>query len=163
MDAFAQWLAGTYVSQLFGAADWPVPLVQTFHILGIAATLTPMLMLDIRLLRQGSGGAAVAESVRTLMPWFWRGLIVLLLSGLLLILAEPGRELESTPFQIKMLLVVVLACMMFVVQKRLQGQADYWSSSPARRHAASAIGAVSVVICMAIVAAGRLIAYITHG
>jgi hypothetical protein len=37
---------------------------------------------------------------------------------------------------------------------------EYWSESPARRHAARAIGIISVIVGASIVTAGRWIAYV---
>ena len=88
--------------------------------------------------------------------------MVLLASGLLLVVAEPARELSSTPFQIKMLLVILLALITALWQRPLRTDSLYWSGSPGRRRTAAALAGVSLALCMAIVSAGRLIAYINH-
>jgi hypothetical protein len=59
-----------------------------------------------------------------------------------------------------MLMVLALAGMLRVVQLRMRQNPAYWTESPARRHAARAIGIVSVIVGASIVTAGRWIAYV---
>ena len=50
LDRFCSWLEQTPLSQAIQSAGWVVPTVQTIHILAIAAVLSSVLMLDLRLL-----------------------------------------------------------------------------------------------------------------
>jgi len=84
----------------------------------------------------------------------------LLVSGTLLTITEPARELLNWAFRIKMLLVLALAGMLWMVQLRMRQNPEYWTASPARRHAARVIGIVAVIVGACIVTAGRWIAYV---
>jgi uncharacterized membrane protein len=85
---------------------------------------------------------------------------VLLVSGILLIITEPARELMNGAFRLKMLLVLLLVLLTFTCQKATAADPDYWSASPGRRRLGGVLGAASLVLCVSIVAAGRLIAYL---
>ena len=87
-------------------------------------------------------------------------LCVLLISGILLTITEPARELLNWVFRIKMLLVLLLAAILLLVQRRVRRDPEYWTESPARRRAARAIGILFFVIGAGIVTAGRWIAYV---
>jgi hypothetical protein len=106
------------------------------------------------------GTQALATLTAKLTPWIWTALCVLLVSGMLLTITEPARELLNWAFRVKMLLVLALAGILRVVQLRMLRNPEYWTESPARRHAGRAIGIVAVIVGASIVTAGRWIAYV---
>ena len=160
IDQFCDWLSRTHVSVAFQSADWFVPLVQTVHIIAIAILLTSVYVLSFRLIGLTRGAQALATLTAKSTPWFWTALCVLLVSGTLLTITEPARELLNWAFRIKMLLVLALAGMLWMVQLRMRQNPEYWTESPTRRHAARAIGIVAAIVGASIVTAGRWIAYV---
>jgi len=160
IQRFCDWLANTWLSQLFANLGWFVPTVQTIHILCIAAVVTMLGMMNFRLLRITRSGPSLQSLSGGYVPWIWRALIVLLISGILLTITEPTRELMNTAFRLKMLLVVVLVVLTSVLSSALRKDPEYWSATPRRRVLGSAIALASLILCVSIVAAGRLIAYV---
>ncbi len=134
--------------------------MQTVHILGIAVVITLLSVLNFRLLRITRSGPPLQRIAQGSLPWVWRALLVLLTTGVLLTITEPARELLNDAFRWKMLMVVVLAFLTGVIQLALKRDPDYWSASPQRRLQGGAIAVASLILCVSIVAAGRLIAYI---
>lgn len=172
IEHFCDWLSATTLSMAFQNWDWFVPLVQTLHILSIAVVLTSVGMMSFRLIALSRGGrrAKVPEShcaeprpaqhlPAEWIPWTWSALTLLLISGLLLIVTEPNRELLNITFRIKMLLVLVFAAVLLMIQSRQRRDPNYWTESPGRRQAARAMGIVCLVLGVSIVTAGRWIAY----
>jgi hypothetical protein len=160
IQSFCAWLAATSISQQFADLGWFVPTVQTVHILAIAAVVTMLSVLNFRLLgvpRKGPGPQKLAQGF---LPWVWRALAVLLVSGVLLTITEPFRELMNVAFRIKMLLVAILVVITLVVQSALRRAPDYWSSPRRRQLIGGALAVASLILCVSIVAAGRLIAYV---
>jgi magnesium-transporting ATPase (P-type) len=160
IEQFCDWLSRTNVSVAFQSANWFVPLVQTVHIIAIAILLTTVYVMSFRLIGLTRGAQALATLTAKSTPWFWTALSVLLVSGILLTITEPARELLNWAFRIKMLLVMALAGMLWMVQLRMRQNPEYWTASPARRHASHAIGIVAVIVGASIVTAGRWIAYV---
>jgi hypothetical protein len=160
IEQFCDWLSRTNVSVAFQSANWFVPLVQTIHIIAIAILLTSVYVVSFRLIGLTRGTQALATLTAKLTPWIWTALCVLLVTGILLTITEPARELLNWAFRVKMLMVLALAGMLWVVQLRMRRNPAYWTESPARRHAARAIGIVSVIVGASIVTAGRWIAYV---
>ena len=163
LERLSKWLESTSWHDAFVDAAWFVPAVQTIHILGIAVVVTTLAMLNVRLMRGRNATPSLPELARTLLPWTWSALLILLLTGILLIITEPERELISTPFRIKMLLVLLLTGLTWAVQRTVQRDEGFWYTSPLRRTASSLIGIANILLCGSIVTAGRLIAYILHG
>jgi hypothetical protein len=160
IESFCDWLSGTQVSVAFQSANWFVPTVQTAHIISVAILLTSVYVISFRLIGLTQGTQPLATVAAKLAPWIWAALAVLLMSGILLTITEPARELLNWVFRTKMLMVLVLAAIVAVVQRRVRRSPEYWSESPARRRAARAIGIVCVAIGAGIVTAGRWIAYV---
>lgn len=156
MEGLSAWLASTALSEAFASATWFVPAVQTVHILAIAAVVTMTFMMDSRLLRLVKGGPYMAYPSRS----FWTALLVLLITGALMVIAEPERELLNWMFQLKMLLVAVLAAMTWSLRSMWRKDAGYWTASSKRRLMASMIGCSHLLLCIGVVAAGRFIAYV---
>ena len=160
IQRFCDWLAATALSQLFAGLDWFVPVVQTVHILSIAVVVTTLGMLDFRLLNLTRSGPPLPVLAQSFLPWTWRALGVLLVTGILLTITEPTRELMNYSFRLKMVMVLMLVIMTLAFQVALTKDPEYWSSSGRGRRLGGAIGLLSLLLCVAIVAAGRLIAYL---
>jgi hypothetical protein len=160
IEEFCDWLSTTGVSVAFQSASWFVPLVQTVHIVAIAILLTSVYVISFRLAGLSRGSHPFAVLTARSMPWIWSALAVLLISGLLLTITEPSRELLNWAFRTKMIMVLILATMMRVVQVHTRRDPGYWSASAAGRHAARVLGIASLLIGAAIVTAGRWIAYV---
>ena len=160
IEQFCDWLSRTSLSVAFQSANWFVPLVQTVHIMAIAVLLTSVYIVSFRLIGLTRGSQPLAALTSRSTPWFWATLGVLLASGILLTITEPARELLNWVFRVKMLLVLALAGILWLVQLRMRRNPEYWTESPARRHAARAIGIAAVLVGAGIVTAGRWIAYV---
>ena len=162
LEQFGDYLASTHLSVTFASTSWFVPAVQTVHILGIAVVLATVLLRDMTLLGFSGGGGVLSTMTGSFLRWTWRALLVLLITGVLLVIAEPKRELSSLPFRVKMLLVALLAVTTLLYQSPFRRDPAYWAASPLRRRMAVAVALVSIGLCICIVSAGRFIAYADH-
>lgn len=160
IERFCDWLSRTELSIAFQSANWFVPLVQTVHIVSIAILLTSVYVVSFRLIGLTRSAQPLSTLTARSTPWVWITLGVLLVTGILLTITEPARELLNWVFRLKMLLVLALAGLMLLVQSRTRRNPQYWTGSPLRRGAARAIGIVTVLIGACIVTAGRWIAYV---
>jgi uncharacterized membrane protein SirB2 len=156
---FCTWLETTPLSQTFQNISWIIPTVQTVHIVSIAIVMTSMAMLDLRLVGVGRR-QTLASMADRFLPWVWVTLIVLLCSGSMLIIAEPGRELLSQMFWLKMSLLIVAISLTFLFQTMLRRNVSFWDRN---RAAAVVLGLVNLATWVGIVGAGRWIAYAEHG
>jgi hypothetical protein len=154
------WLSGTQISETFKVWSWFVPTVQTIHILSVAIVLMAVYVISLRLVGFTLGKQSLATVTARSMPWTWLTLGVLLVTGTLLTIAEPERELLNYVFRAKMVMVLVLAGILLIVQQRLRFNPEYWNESASRRVVARSLGIFSLLIGAAIVTAGRWIAYV---
>lgn len=156
---FATWLSETAISRYIQHEFWVIPTIQCIHILAIASLVSSQLFINLRLLGRAGTDVSLRAIADRYLPWFWGAAIVLALSGLLLIVGEPKRELLSAPFWIKMALIVVgLAATVWFDKSLLN--ADPAMPTDAHKPRALVYCSATTVIWIAVMTAGRLIAYV---
>jgi hypothetical protein len=160
LDHFCAWLEQTQLSQAMQVHTWIVPAVQTVHILAIAAVMSSVLMLNLRLLGVTGRDQPLAGVSARFRPVIWWTLPILLVSGSMLIVGEPVRSLENAFFQIKMLLLITVIIVTLGYQAPLNKDAGFWEATNTRRGAIKLIAAFSLLLWVGIVCAGRWIAYL---
>ena len=160
---FCDWLSVTPVSMLLQTVEWIIPTVQTVHILSIAIVMSSVIMVDLRLMGLMGHSQSISGMTRRFIPWVWWALVALLLSGAVLITAEPRRDLLNPVFQAKMALLVVAMIVTVVFQTTVRRNMEFWDLSPGKRTGAWITAVVSLLVWTAIVGCGRWIAYVEHG
>ena len=90
------------LSVWIGSHFFAIPVLQTLHILAIAAAFGSVLMINFRILKLSGDDRPLEQTASRYVPWIWASLAVLLVSGLALIVGEPVRELINPIFWIKM-------------------------------------------------------------
>jgi Family of unknown function (DUF6644) len=155
LQNFCGWLSNTPVSLKIQTVLWIIPAVQTIHILCVAIVMSTMAMLDFRMVGITGRSQPVSRAVSRWVPWVWCTLPVMLLTGSILIIGEPTRELMNPYFRAKMamLLAVILITVLVHVKNK---DGAYWQT---RALAAKFAGAISLLLWVGIVTAGRWIAY----
>src|SRR2546428_10203651 len=101
LDRFCSWLEQTPLSQAIQSAGWVVPTVQTIHILAIAAVLSSVLMLDLRLLGMVGRDQPLERVANRFRPVIWWTLPILLATGIVIIIGQPPRSLANPAFRLK--------------------------------------------------------------
>mgnify|MGYP003346826271 CR=1 FL=1 len=78
---FCEAIDSTALSQTIQSVKWVVPAVQTVHILAIAAVMSSILMINLRLLGISGTDQTIARISNRFGPVIWGALILLLLTG----------------------------------------------------------------------------------
>jgi len=156
LNSVCVWIDSTALSQAIQNAPWVVPTVQTIHILAIAALMASMLMINLRLAGMVGRDQSLAQVSGRFSPVIWWVLPLLLVSGIFLIIGEPARALKNIIFQIKMLLVISAIFVTWFATAPLKKSPAHWDS---RAGLATLVALISVSLWVAIIFAGRWIAY----
>ena len=158
-EQFIRWLDATSLSQLFKVTDWLVPFVQSVHILAIGVVFSSSVIILLRVAVMSPRDVQVTALNRRLLPWIWWSLGVLLISGLILIIAEPGRALTNPFFFAKIALIAVFVILARYYQVAVRNSPVRWNEVSAPRPGVRPVAAVVLLILLAIVFCGRWIAY----
>jgi hypothetical protein len=151
--------AGATALDLLGNVPGFPPLVQTVHLLGVAAVMGSIVLIDLRVLGLALPTQDSADLTRRLMPWLWWALPFLAASGLVFVFAQPHRYATNPIFGLKFALLVPALLLALVVHRAGARNAGFWDASPARRVAAAILALCSLALWIGVVMAGRWIAY----
>ena len=154
LHQFNDWLASTAFSQSIQISPWAIPTIQIVHILALALTLTAGVLISARYAGISMSADPLPEYMSRQTTRIWQLLVILLASGTLLIIAEPGRTLGNPVFYAKMaMLIVVIAVTIW-----LASAARSIKGKPGPVHLVAA--GIAVLLWVGIIFAGRLIAYV---
>jgi hypothetical protein len=156
---FADWLSTTALSKTLQDQAWVVPTSQSIHIIAVSVVFGSAVMINLRLLGVGRSGRSVSQLSNTLVPWMWRGLTVLLLTGLVQTIAEPVRQFVTPMFWAKMTMIIVVAAMTVWYAKAVRGHASEWDTASSRPAPAKAFAILSTLLWLSIIVCGRFIGY----
>jgi hypothetical protein len=159
LNEICHWIDQTALSQAIQVANWVVPTVQTIHILTIAVVASSALMIDLRLVGVFWANRPMQDVTARFLPLVWWPLLILLLTGVIMIVAEPARSLKNPAFQLKMLLLaaaLIVTALFQFLQRRNVAFGDLRSGP---RTAAATLAIVSMLLWSSIIFAGRWIAY----
>ena len=154
LHAFSEWLSATAFSQKIQVTSWAIPGIQTVHLLAIAALFAAALVVALRIGGRGLASEPLPSVATRFIRAIWLLLLVLLVSGSLLIVAEPGRTITNPMFYLKMAMVV-LACIITI-----------WLANVSRREPARptplhvVAAAFTMILWTGVIFAGRFIAYV---
>ncbi|WP_417613314.1 DUF6644 family protein [Parasphingorhabdus sp.] len=158
LSTFGEWLYATPVSTELRQITWIIPNIQTVHILAIAVVIGSALLTELRFAGVLAADRPVAGLLRRYLPWMKVALIVLLLTGLILVVAEPARTLGNTIFWTKMALVAGASLVTLKARKSLV-QNDGVTEGEDPPEASKALAWLMILIWCAIIFCGRFIAY----
>ncbi len=159
MKPVADWIAATPPSILAQKNEaWFMPAVQSIHIAGIGVVLACVLMMTLRIFGYACVDRTVLQTQQRYGPWLTGALWLLLATGLLMIVCEQ-RALMTFSFWAKMTLVAIGALVAWAFQKSVRRHEAIWADAVATRAPVRVAAALTVVVWVAIVFLGRLIAY----
>lgn len=159
LSKFLQWLAGTQFSQWMSGSIYAEPIVETIHVLTLTFFLGFAVLLDLRLLGVCMKKRRVSEVLGQFNPCLFCGFAVMVISGLLLFAGDPVDFYSTIFFKIKMILLVFAGLNVLIFNATIGRKVAEWDAALKTPRAAKIAAIVSLVLWVAIVAAGRAIAY----
>ena len=153
--AFYRSVTSTALSQFIQKTHGMIAGIQMVHIICLACVFALGLALALSLAGRGFGFESIDSLSRRFVPAIWIFVALLLVSGSLLIIAEPIRSLPKPVFYIKMALVVLAVGMTSAIAGRARRAQRAGATAPVSRVTA----VVYMLIWCSIIVAGRMIAY----
>jgi uncharacterized protein DUF6644 len=154
LKQIADSLAATPLSAALVDHFWVVPTLQSIHIIAVAFVLTGSVVLGARTFNLLGTEWTARRWGQRLLPGVWIGLAVLLLTGGLLVAAEPTRELPNQSFQLKMAMLLLAVPLTFWLTRRAY-RADGEQADATTR----GLAAFLILMWLAIISAARWIGY----
>lgn len=159
MSSFAHWLAQTSTSHSFRVNEsWLVPGVQSIHIVGIAIIMGSLFMVALRILGWAGTDQTLRQTTERFGPWVMWALVLQLVTGIVMIVTEPVRELVNFSFWTKMVFVAIGAALAGIFLIGFPKHEQRWEALVNSKTFKS-LAIVTFVIFLCIIVLGRLIAY----
>lgn len=141
---------------------WLYPAVEIVHIVGIGLLFGSIVVFDLRLLGF-SRDISLKRLARHVLPWSAGSFLLIVPSGLLMFIAHASEFIDSSVFVTKMLLIMAAGVNAGLFHTITFRTADVWDSEEMRKlpppPSARLAGGLSLVIWIAVIACGRLLAY----
>jgi hypothetical protein len=135
------------------------PVIMSIHLSSIGVFGGLILMTDLRLLGLALTDVPIADVVRGLRPWKYLGFIIMVTMGLLLATSEMDKYYGNPYFQVKMVLLVLVAVHALVFRGRVYANPEALDRSPGIPQIAKTAAICSLAIWIGIACLGRWIAY----
>lgn len=159
MNSFAHWLAETSPSHAFRVHEsWLIPGVQSIHIIGIAIIMGSLFMIVLRILGWAGTDQTLRQTTDRFGPWIIGALFLQLATGIVMIVAEPVRELVNFSFWTKMVFVAIGTTLAWVFLARFPKHEQKWEAFVSGKSFKS-LAIITFAIFLCVIVLGRLIAY----
>ena len=145
-NALAESQARELSVYLLGNVPGLPPIVQSFHILGIAVVMASIVMVDLRFLGLAVPSQNIGEMVRRLMPWTWWALLLNAATGSVFVIARPLRYFYNPIFAWKLTFLLPAIALALIVYRLSLRDSGYWESSRGHRIAGRFIAGMSIAL-----------------
>jgi len=157
MDTLFMWVETTALSIWLRESSslWVFPFVLILHTVGLAFFVGANVAWDVRAL-----GFIRGVSLQSLERYFlvmWAGLWINAFSGVLLLIAYPTKALTNPLFYVKLTLIGVGIVMALRIRRYMRGRPS--ADADTLPAALRALAAASLACWVAVIFAGRLLAY----
>lgn len=100
LDPIYQWLDTTSASHFLQASTYTFPIIEAIHLMGITIMLGAVVTVCLRLL--GFGIRQEASDIQAgISKWTWIGFWIVVITGLLMVVAEPIKLSRNSMFGYK--------------------------------------------------------------
>jgi hypothetical protein len=154
-----EWLASTPGSIALHESRYMFLVVLTVHVMTLCVFIGMALMVDLRLMGVALARVPVSEVVERLLPWTVAGFLVMVASGSLLFYSAPLVRYRNVFFWMKMVMLGLAGANAVLFHRRIYPSVAQWDRDPVPPKRARVAGGVSLALWVAIILAGRTMAY----
>lgn len=152
-----QWIENSALAVVIRQSTWLYPGLEIVHIVGIVLLVGGAFLFDFRLLGF-SRQLPVADLATHVLPWSRRGLALVIPSGLLLFITNAEALGKDPMFGLKLLLIVIAGINVAIFHRITFRSPAGWQSG-ATPTGAKAAAICSLLLWLATITCGRLLAY----
>jgi len=152
-ESFFEWLNTSPLANAVNGPEWLFPVIQSIHFMGFALSIGTIAIVDLRLLGLGMGRHTASELAADLRRWTLAGFVMMLITGPLMFSADALVYHNNPSFRFKMNCLTIALLFHFTAHRKATGpQTPPWLAKLA--------GAISLMLWSAVIAGGRMIAFV---
>lgn len=152
-----EWIKATPIGAFVRDSTWAFPALQSLHFIGMSLLIGVVGVIDLRVL-----GVARGLPIRPLhrfVPLAFAGFGINLLTGIMFFCHDPYVYAYNPSFRIKMLLILLAGLNALWFRLGVFLDVDKWGPGIEASRLAKAISALSLLIWIGVITAGRYIAF----
>jgi len=157
--AVLDWLQRTSLAVQIRDSLFIFPLLESAHVIGLSLVFGTIAIVDLRLLGVASTSRPFHRLASDVMKWTWGAFALTALTGALMFSTNASVYFHNTYFRAKMALLVLAAINMLVFELTARRTIDRWDQAPSAPPFGRVAATVSLVIWIAVIAAGRMIGF----
>ena len=154
--AVCRWLENTSWAVTIRESALAYPVMQWIHFVGLSLWLGACLTVDLRILG-GNQNPAVSALAEQLRPWAWIGFGSAVISGFLLFASQAAAYVATTPFRVKMLIIVLAV----IAALAVEWSVPKWDRARVMPVTAKLLALISIVLWLAALLAAVEISELT--
>jgi len=156
----AMWLQSTPVSQFIIMSAWAFPLIESFHVIGVALVFGVIAIVDLRLLGLAWNNRRITEISRDTLHWTWLGFAVAVTTGALMFVSNASTYLDNGFFLWKMGLLILAGINMFIFELVTAKSIENWDENGQQMPVAAKVaGFLSLAFWFLVIVTGRWIGF----
>jgi len=136
---------------------WAFPFLQSWHFIGMTMLLGVVGAIDLRVL--GVARAVPLAPLHRFLPLAFIGFFINLITGICFFCHDPYVYAFNISFRIKMLLIIIAGLNALWFRLGVFLDLERWGPGIEASRLAKVISAVSIIIWLAVITAGRYIAF----
>ena len=152
--AIFDWIGDTGIATAVRESTLAYPIIMALHLTSIAIFGGMILVTDLRLLNLAMKETPASDVIAQLRPWKYAGFAIVVICGLLLFAAKADKYYSNPYFLIKIALLLLTGAHALAFRNTVYRSPG--GPAPARARLAAAL---SLILWLAIMSAGRWIAY----
>jgi hypothetical protein len=156
---FCQWLSHTSLSISLREAPYDYPVLLIVHVFSIALFGGMVALGNLRVLGMAMRDVPVSQVMSQFRPWKWSGFFLLLTSGTFLTISDPMEYCDNIMFWISAVLILLVGVNAVIFRYGIYRDVATWDETPSAPESARRWASVSLFLWIAIVFAGRAIAF----
>ena len=150
------WLELTAIGSTIRDSTWLFPVIESFHLIGLALLGGSVLIVDLRLLGFGLNQLPIKSVAQACRPWFLFSLLLMFSTGIPLFLSEAIKCYYNPFFWIKMGALLFALLISSTLRRNMISNThnnviSNWSTR--------SVGLISMLAWFAVAAAGRWIGF----
>lgn len=148
------WFELTALGSAVRDSTWLFPVIESMHLVALAALGGAVLVVDVRLMGWGFTSKPIRYVLLQARPFFCLALLAMVATGIPLFLSEAVKCYGSDAFWVKMTALLLAVLFTFGVRNRLAGR-----SVALARWERFSVAAASMALWLTVAAAGRWIGF----
>ncbi len=152
-------LRATSLSHFIRESDTAFPWLECAHVIAISMVFGMVLYIDLRLMNLASRRQSVSSMLKMLLPITFGSFGLAALTGGLLFLCQPDKYLFLAAFQLKMLFIALAALNTGYFHYWVKDNIAQWDNAATLPASVRFSGAISIVLWISVLFAGRFMGF----